>query len=169
MSATPTRSCGTAAGPGDSDAVEAVSRLSPRLAAAVGALPLRPGHRVLEIGCGSGAAARAVAGLVGPDGHVLGVDRSERAVSRAIASSGELIRVGLLRFACTPVEDLVLPDDTPPFDVAVAIRVGAFDGRHPEVRDTALHRVRAALRPGGRFYIDSPSPGIALQEIVFDT
>ncbi|RPA10340.1 hypothetical protein [Gordonia sp. OPL2] len=51
-----------------------MSRLLPRLAAAVGALPLRPGLRVLEIGCGSRAAARAVAILVGPHGHVLGFD-----------------------------------------------------------------------------------------------
>lgn len=63
----------------------------------------------------------------------------------------------------------MLPDDTPPFDLAVAIRVGAFDGRHPDLLDAALHRVRAALRPGGPFYIDSPRPGIPLQEIVVDT
>jgi cyclopropane fatty-acyl-phospholipid synthase-like methyltransferase len=45
------------------------TNLSPRLAAVVNALPLRPGLRVLEIGCGPGAAARAVATLIG-DGHV---------------------------------------------------------------------------------------------------
>jgi cyclopropane fatty-acyl-phospholipid synthase-like methyltransferase len=39
--------------------------LSARLAEIVNALPLHPGIRVLEIGCGSGAAARAVAGRIG--------------------------------------------------------------------------------------------------------
>ena len=42
--------------------------LSPRLAAVVQALPLRPDSRVLEIGCGPGAAARAVAARLLVDG-----------------------------------------------------------------------------------------------------
>ncbi|MTI89705.1 MAG: SAM-dependent methyltransferase, partial [Balneolaceae bacterium] len=37
------------------------AKLSQRLSAIVEALPLKPGLRVLEIGCGPGAAARAVA------------------------------------------------------------------------------------------------------------
>jgi protein-L-isoaspartate O-methyltransferase len=45
--------------------VSATTDLSPRLAAIVEALPLRPGLRVLEIGCGPGAAARAVARRIG--------------------------------------------------------------------------------------------------------
>ena len=56
--------------------------LSPRLAAVVEALPLRPGLRVLEIGCGPGAAARAVARRIG-DGRVLAIDRSATAVAQA--------------------------------------------------------------------------------------
>ena len=51
-----------------------VDGLSPRLAAIVNALPLRPGMRVLEIGCGSGAAARAVVRRV-EGGIVLAIDR----------------------------------------------------------------------------------------------
>ncbi len=35
---------------------------------------LRPGMRVLDIGCGAGDATMLAARLVGPDGHVLGVD-----------------------------------------------------------------------------------------------
>ena len=48
--------------------------LSARLAAVVDALPLRPDMRVLEIGCGPGAAARAVAERL-TTGHVLAIDR----------------------------------------------------------------------------------------------
>lgn len=47
--------------------------LSSRLAAIVDALPLRPDSRVLEIGCGPGAAARAVAARL-VTGHVLAID-----------------------------------------------------------------------------------------------
>ena len=53
--------------------------LSPRLAAVVDALPLRPGLRVLEIGCGPGAVARAIASRIG-DGHVLAIDRYSKAM-----------------------------------------------------------------------------------------
>lgn len=44
-------------------------KLSARLQAVIEALPLRPGIRVLEIGCGPGVAARAIAHRIG-DGHV---------------------------------------------------------------------------------------------------
>lgn len=60
--------------------------LSPRLKAIVEALPLYPGIRVLEIGCGPGAAARAVADCVG-NGYVLAIDRSGRAIEQAIKAS----------------------------------------------------------------------------------
>jgi cyclopropane fatty-acyl-phospholipid synthase-like methyltransferase len=53
--------------------------LSARLAAIVDALPLRSGLRVLEIGCGPGAAAREIAHRIG-DGHVLAIDRSAKAM-----------------------------------------------------------------------------------------
>ena len=46
--------------------------LSDRLRQFVYALPLRPGLRVIEIGCGPGAAAIEVAERVGPTGHVPG-------------------------------------------------------------------------------------------------
>ena len=59
-------------------------RLSPRLAAIVDALPLTPGVRVLEIGCGPGGAARDIASRIG-NGHVLSIDRSAKAITQAAA------------------------------------------------------------------------------------
>lgn len=56
--------------------VTEVAALSPRLSRIVEALPLDPGMRVIEIGCGPGAAVRAVADRVDPNGHVLAIDRS---------------------------------------------------------------------------------------------
>ena len=47
---------------------------SPRLARVVAGLPRTPSSRVLEIGCGPGAAARAVAQRF-VDGHILAIDR----------------------------------------------------------------------------------------------
>ena len=58
-----------------------MSALSSRLAGIVDALPLREGMRVLEIGGAPGAAAREVAKRIGPDGHILVIDRSAKGVA----------------------------------------------------------------------------------------
>ncbi|WP_404401616.1 SAM-dependent methyltransferase [Pelagibacterium halotolerans] len=137
--------------------------LSPRLKAVVDALPLVPGTRVLEIGCGPGAMAREMAMRVGSEGHVLGIDRSAKAISQAEAGSRLEIGAGTLRFRQVKAEDFVLLDGEAPFDIVVAIRVGAFDGRHPQAGEKARPRIAAALKPGGRFFIDGGAP---LREIV---
>src|SRR5512137_56324 len=110
--------------------------LSPRLAAVLDALPLRPGMRVLEVGCGSGALARAIAERVGHEGSVLGVDRSPTAIQAAERVSNH----GSLEFRVSTAEHFRLKRDEQPFDLVVAIRVGALDGRHPELEAEALPR-----------------------------
>jgi ubiquinone/menaquinone biosynthesis C-methylase UbiE len=54
-------------------------------ARAVDRLHLKPGQRVLEIGCGTGRNLSLLREAVGPTGHVYGVDLSEAMLSRAIA------------------------------------------------------------------------------------
>jgi SAM-dependent methyltransferase len=44
---------------------------------------IRPGMRVLDLGCGTGAATFVAADLVGPGGSVVGVDHSPEALARA--------------------------------------------------------------------------------------
>lgn len=132
-------------------------KLSPRLAAIVDALPLRPGMRVLEIGCGPGAAARAVAERIG-DGLVLAIDRSANAITQAKAGSQAALATGVLTFRQVAAEDFELREGETRFDLAFAIRVGAFDGRHPAVGARALARLRKALVDGGRLYIDGGNP-----------
>lgn len=139
-----------------------MAALSPRLAEIVAALPLRPGMRVIEIGCGPGAAARAVAERVGPDGHVLAVDRSAKAISQLRDTSAELIDHGRLTARQQPAEDLELEPGEAPYDLAFAIRVGALDGRHPEAGALVLERLGRMLTPGARLYIDGGDPLIEL-------
>ena len=128
--------------------------LSPRLAAIVEALPLAPGLRVLEFGCGPGAAAREVAHRVGPDGYVLGVDRSAKAIEQARAHNAP----ATLAFRQSTIEAFELEAGEPPYDLAFAIRVGALDGRHPDLEQRALARIAAALTPAGRLFIDGGNP-----------
>ena len=132
-------------------------RLSHRLLAIVDALPLRDGLRVLEIGCGPGAAAREIARRIG-GGHVLGIDRSASAIASAEAGSAVEMALGRLSFRCVAIEDFVLAAGEAPFDIAVAVRVGALDGRHPDAGARALPRIKAALNAGGRLFLDGGEP-----------
>ncbi len=131
--------------------------VSPRLLAIVEALPLAPGMRVLEIGCGPGAAAREVARRIG-GGHVLAIDRSATAIAQAASACRDEIAEGRLSLRRVAAEEFALLPGERPFDLAFAVRVGALDGRHPAAGETALRRIAAALTPRGRLFIDGGDP-----------
>ncbi|MEP6060332.1 MAG: class I SAM-dependent methyltransferase [Nitratireductor sp.] len=141
------------------------NRLSPRLAAIVEALPLRPGLRVLEIGCGPGTVARAIAERIGPHGHVLAIDRSARAIAQAHTTCRAEIEAGRLSLRQVTAETFVLQSGEAPFDIALAVRVGALDGRHPDAGRHARRCIAAALKPNGTLYIDGGGP---LQKVDLD-
>lgn len=134
-----------------------MSPLSPRLAEIVEALPLTPGMRVLEIGCGPGAAARAVAARL-DGGHILAIDRSAKAVAQAVAASAEEIASGRMSVRRAAIEDFAPAPGEAPFDLAFAVRVGALDGRHPDAGRKAVRCIAAVLAPGGRLFIDGGDP-----------
>jgi trans-aconitate methyltransferase len=131
--------------------------LSPRLAAIVQALPLRPHFRVLEIGCGPGAAARAVAARL-TTGHILAVDRSAAAVAQAEAAAVQEIRSGRMSVRRVAAEEFVLHAGEEPFDLVFAVRVGALDGRHPQAGEVVLRRIAAATTASARLFIDGGDP-----------
>lgn len=141
------------------------NKLSKRLAEAVDALPLKEGIRILEIGCGPGAMARELSKRI-KNGYVLGIDRSAKAIEQAVSSSTEEIKTGKLHFKQAAIESFELDSSEKPFDIAVAIRVGALDGRHPEIEKQALQKITNALVPQGRLFIDGGNP---LKEILLDT
>lgn len=128
----------------------------------VAALPIGPNTRILEIGCGPGAAARAIAGKL-RGGHILAIDRSSKAIAQAEKVSKTELATGRLTFRKCRVEEFELEEDDEPFDFAFAIRVGALDGRHPEIEAAALARISAALKPKGRLFIDGGSPLIEVK------
>ena len=95
---------------------------------------------------------------VGPGGHVLAVDRSEKAIDQLTSSARGLIAAGRLSVRVVRVEELVLEPGEAPFDLAFAVRVGALDGRHPAAGAIALERLARVLVPGGRLFIDGGDP-----------
>ncbi|WP_144281979.1 class I SAM-dependent methyltransferase [Chryseobacterium echinoideorum] len=140
------------------------NKLSDRLAAIVVALPIHDGSRILEIGCGSGAMAREISRQV-KNGYVLAIDRSAKAIRQAIASSTNALESGKLTFRQVAIEDFEMDADEKPFDMAVAIRVGALDGRHPEIEKQALQKIARSLTKSGKLFIDGGNP---LKEIHLD-
>lgn len=133
-------------------------KASRRLIEIADALPLHPGMRVLEIGCGPGVLARLIAERLNGDVFVLGIDRSAAAIAAATAQIAESAYPTALAFRQSAAEHFTLADGEAPFDLAVAIRVGALDGRHPDAGRLALARIRAALLPQARLFIDGGDP-----------
>lgn len=141
-------------------------KISPRLAEIVRALSLRPGMRVLEIGCGPGVAARAMLARLREKGQVLAIDRSATAIAQAVAGSEDEIAAGRLEFRCVAIEDFARMEGEAPYDLAFAVRVGALDGRHPEAGRLAIARLRLALVKGGKLFIDGGDP---IREVELET
>jgi len=139
-------------------------KLSKRLNDIVLTLPLKDGIRVLEIGCGPGAMAREISRQIG-NGHILAIDRSEKAIKQAISGSQQEIADGRLSFRQVAVEKFELEPDEELFDIAIAVRVGALDGRHPEIEKQSLINIAKALTEKGRLFIDGGNP---LKEIKLD-
>jgi SAM-dependent methyltransferase len=101
----------------------------------------RPGERVIDIGCGSGATTVAFAEKVAPSGHVLGIDVSGPMLERA----RQRLSAGLpVEFALA--DATIYPFEPGSFDL-LASRFGVMFFAEP-VR--SFENMRKALRPSGR-------------------
>jgi hypothetical protein len=98
--------------------------------------------------------------------HVLAVDRSAKAIAAVRRSAAALIAANRLTARELAAEELELGPGEARYDIAFAVRVGAFDGRQPHAGAVALERLGHALLPGGRLFIDGGDP---LRELVVAT
>lgn len=100
------------------------------------------GHRVLDVGCGTGAITRAAARLAAPTGHARGVDLSTRmlTVARRRAAAEQLGNVSFTR-----ADAQLHPFDPSGVDVVVS-RHGTMFFDDPVA---AFGNLAAALRPRG--------------------
>ena len=102
---------------------------------------IRPGMRVLDLGCGAGDSTFVAADLVGPGGSVVGVDHSPEALARARYRAGQR-GLAQVQFIEGDIHD---PAPGGPFD-AIVERVALWQLPDPA---EVLRRQATVLRPGG--------------------
>lgn len=117
-----------------------------RLRAAAAEL-LRPqlGARLLDVGCGTGEVVRALAGLVGADGAVVGVEPSTTMLDEARRRTGA--STPHVEFHGGDIERLAF--DGASFDGVTCERVF----QHLTTPDAALAELVRVTRPGGRVVV----------------
>jgi ubiquinone/menaquinone biosynthesis C-methylase UbiE len=103
---------------------------------------VRPGDRVLDIGCGPGYFARMLAEAVGPEGSVVGIDAAPEMIEYAGRKARRLTNCS---FQPGAAESLDFPDAS--FDVVVSSLM--MHHLPDELRQQAVVEMRRALRPGG--------------------
>ena len=110
---------------------------------------IRAGQRVLDLGSGMGDVAMLVAGLVGPWGEVVGIERDASSIARAKA---RVAAAGLrnVHFLNSDVNSIAADE---PFDAAV----GRFILMYLPDPVSVLRSVGRLVRPGGVVAFQEPS------------
>lgn len=124
---------------------EPVSRKLLRAAA------LRPGERVLDVGCGTGIVARLAAEAVGPAGSVVGLDVEPGMLAVARSAAGE----AAIEWIEANAESIPLADEN--LDVVLCQMSLQFVPDRPR----AVEEMRRVLVPGGRLVLTVPGPASA--------
>jgi arsenite methyltransferase len=107
---------------------------------------LKKGDTVLDLGCGAGFDALLAAQRVGPDGKVIGIDRSAEAIGKATAYAGRGNYTNV-EFRVAEIEPLPVPDRS--VDVIISNCVINDSPDKPAV----FREARRVLKDGGRVLV----------------
>jgi SAM-dependent methyltransferase len=123
------------------------------------------GSRVLELGCGDGGNALAIAQTL-PDAHVIGLDAAPAAIDRgrALARDAGLANVEL---RCGDLTDRSITEDLGEVDYVVAH--GVYSWIPPAARRALLECARCVLAPHGIAFVSyNAYPGSYLRDMARD-
>lgn len=105
---------------------------------------IRPGERILDVGCGPGRLAIAAGIVAGMEGETCGIDPAPEMVELAHRNAA---RAGVrVRFEVGVIEALPYPDDH--FDVVLNSLM--LHHLPDELKRRGLAEIRRVLKPGGR-------------------
>jgi arsenite methyltransferase len=107
---------------------------------------LEDGERVVDLGCGAGTDSLVAAQMVGPNGHVTGIDMTPEMLAKARAAAIEAGATNV-EFLEGEIERLPLANES----VDVVISNGVID-LVPD-KDAVFTEIFRVLRPGGRMQV----------------
>ena len=117
--------------------------------------PVPEGAHILDVGCGLGHEAQRLAQLAGPQGRVVGIDKSELMIEESRRRAVD--RSSPVEFAAMDACRLDFPEHT--FDLCRAERVL----RYIENPQQVIHEMARVARPEGRIVIfDFDSAGLVV-------
>lgn len=108
--------------------------------------PLRPGERVVDVGCGAGIDSLIAARMVGPEGRVVGVDMTPAMLDKARRSAAAA-GIANVEFHLGVAESLPIAEET----ANVVISNGVLNLTPDKL--AALREMARVLVPGGRLQI----------------
>ncbi len=125
--------------------------------ATLGFAELKPGDRVLDVGCGTGVLTRLAALAAGPTGYAIGIDPAAKMIG--VAKKNALKEGSRAEFRLAVIEDLPFEDSR--FDCVLSSAM--LHHLPPDVKLKGLSEIHRVLKQGGRLIlVDVDRPTVLL-------